>query len=86
MDFYGGIQFKIGAIKIHTLALATANPLGKFSIWFLINVRITIPVNFKTPLPFEVYQKSNNSKPETSCYREGINFVQDMQFKIRALK
>ena len=32
MDFYGGIKFKIDAIKIHTLAHATANALGKFSI------------------------------------------------------
>jgi hypothetical protein len=32
MDFNGGIQFQIGTIKIHTLAHATANALGKFSI------------------------------------------------------
>lgn len=32
MDFKGGIQFQIGTIKIHTLAHATANALGKFSI------------------------------------------------------
>ena len=67
MDFNGGIQFQIGTIKIHTLAHATANALGKFRILFLMNLRITFPVNFKFPLPFEVYQKSNNPKPETSC-------------------
>jgi hypothetical protein len=32
MDFHGGIQLQIGTIKIHTLAHATANVLGKFSI------------------------------------------------------
>jgi hypothetical protein len=32
MDFNGGIQFQIGTIKIHTLAHAAANALGKFSI------------------------------------------------------
>lgn len=65
----------IGTIKIHTLTHATASTLGKFRILFLMNLRITFPVNFKSPLPFKVYQKSNNP-----------NFVQDMQFKIRAIK
>jgi hypothetical protein len=82
MDFNGGIHFQIGTIKIHTLAHATANALGKFSILFLMNGRNTFPVNFKFLLPFEEYQKSNSSKTRKHpAIERETNFVQGMQFK-----
>jgi hypothetical protein len=35
-----------------------------------MNLRNTFPVNFKWPLPLEVYQKTNNPKQDTPCFRK----------------